>query len=368
MIFLGDGEAETTEIVWITEKTTRSPGVVPEAVRARVEQLSDIGGGRLAVHAVGSRARHVVTTDLDITQDGDKVADEAVRRAAIETKLDDVEAELDAIPVGDTGFSLYAALRTAADEVARVGKPVEVWLSTTVLSGSADPLSIPSLTSAEVDPSQAVDELMKGSLRDLDLSGVRLKLVLLTPVGEDQADLGPRAESWRATFITELTAQLGASPADPLRDNETMPPWHDAAVVPAIVPMADRTPEPPPVPEETVPAPPRIDNAAFYPDTAELVDPKAARRAVGQVVRAYQDAPGRYRITVVGYCSRYGDADGARETSKQRALTISRLLQEEGIPPTDIVADGKGYDERAVPNRPPQDPAQRVVVIRLVTR
>jgi hypothetical protein len=221
MVFLPDDEAGTTEIVWITEKTTRSPGVFPDALRSRIDELSADGGVRLVVHAVGGRGNHVTTTDLDLVQDGDKVTDPDRRRAAVDSKLAEVTAQLASVPVGDKGFSLYAALRTAADEAARIGGPVEVWLSTTVLSGSTDPLSIPMLTEAEVDPSQAVDELMKGPLRDLDLGGVRLEVVLLTPVRRESTT--PRScrtrQSWstrtsRGRLSARSSVPTGTIPAD----------------------------------------------------------------------------------------------------------------------------------------------------------
>lgn len=369
VVLVGDDEDRTAELVWITEKTTRAPGSVPDALRDRIDGLTADGGVRLVVHAVGERVGQVTSTDLDVVQDGERVTDQDIRQGVVEGKLTEIEEMLASVPVGRQGFSLYAALRTAADEAARAGGPTEVWLSTTVLSGSTDPLSIPALTEAEVDPSQAVAELMKGSLRDLDLSRVRLRVVMLTPVGDGQRELSPRSESWRASFITTLAEELGATVGEPLRDNATASPWRRASEVPAIEPMVERTPEVALPPQGGAsPASPRIDSAAFQPNTAELVDPDATRQVVAQIVDAYRQNPGRYRFDVVGYCSRFGDAGGARKISLDRADAISVLLVEEGVPGRDITTAGKGFDELADPAQDPESRAQRVVVIHLLPR
>jgi outer membrane protein OmpA-like peptidoglycan-associated protein len=271
--------------------------------------------------------------------------------------------------VGAEGFSLYQALRVGADEAATTGRPVEVWLSTTVLSGSVAPLGIPTLTENETDPSQAVDELKKGSLGQLDLSMVDLHVILVSPIGEP---LTPRSESWRATFIRALAEQLGATVTDPLHENATRPPWPHASKVPPIEPMLEPTPvNPPPQARGEPPQPPRIDNAAFEPDRATLIDPAAARQAVSAIVQAYKADPGHFRVIVTGYCAKFGGRDGAIDLSTRRAETVAELLRGDGIAGAagaDVEARGVGFDERADPAQPPQSPAQRVVVIQLVTR
>jgi outer membrane protein OmpA-like peptidoglycan-associated protein len=353
------------EMIWVAEKTTRAPGAIPLAIRDRVKELSGQGGS-LKVYAVGGHAEYVGAAALEVTQDGDRISDPKRHAAAVDRRLLGLGKKVAASPVGERGFSLYAALRVGADEAARTGAAVEVWLSTTVLSASDDPLSLPTLTGNETDPGQAVDELMKGPLKDLDLSLIELHLVLLTPVGDEQQPLNPRSESWRGAFLTKLATQLGATVGDPLHDNATPGAWPKSSEVAAIVPMVEKTPEPPrPQPSNEPPEPPRIDNAAFLPDTATLIDPDAVRQAVGQVVAAYKNSPGRYRLTVNGYCANFGSRDGAIRTSRDRATAVSVLLREEGVQPGDISTNGFGFDQRADPAKDPRDPAQRVVVIRI---
>lgn len=371
MFALGEPEVPMTQdIIWVAEKTTRSPGVLPQALEERLHNASDEGGAQLTVYAVGGLARKVGKTNLDVTQDGDRVEDKARRAATVDRRVSELTGELSLSRVGDEGFSLYQALRVGADEAATTGGPVEVWLSTTVLSGSLDPLSISMLTENETDPSQAVDELKKGSLGNLDLSLVDLHVILLTPVGTDQEPLTPRSETWRTTFIRTLTEELGATVIDPLRENTTRPPWPNASAVAPIVPMPEPTPvtAPPPPKDHEPPPPPRIDNAAFEPDTATLLDPAAVRVAVSAVVAAYKAEPDRYRIRVVGYCAKFGDRDGAVRLSAARADAIAQLLRGDGVDGAAIGTHGVGFDERADPTQPPTSPAQRVVVIQLVTR
>jgi outer membrane protein OmpA-like peptidoglycan-associated protein len=370
MIALGNPPPPTAyELIWVAEKTTRAPGTMPTAIKDRIKELGNEGGGRLTVYAAGDRTERIGSVDLDVTQDGDRVTDANRRAAAIDRRIATLTKKLADTPVGDRGFSLYQALRVGADEAARSGAPVEVWLSTTVLSASTDPLSLPTLTDNEAEPSQAVAELLKGSLHDLDLHQVNLHLVLLNPVGDNQQPLNPRSESWRTTFITNLCKELGAQVSDPLRDSTTVRAWLNSSEVPAIVPMVDKTPVQPkqvPVAKGDPPPSPRIDNAAFHPDSAILVDPGAVSRAVSQVVAAYQQNPGHFRVRVTGYCARIGAPEGARTLSAERASAISTLLQAQGVRQSDIEARGVGFDERADQTQDPQSPAQRVVIIQLV--
>jgi outer membrane protein OmpA-like peptidoglycan-associated protein len=363
MVVLGEPEPpEAQDIIWVAEKTTVSPGVVPTALRERVRAAGDEGGARLTAYAVGARAEKVDTVDLDVIREGTRVD----APATVERRLSGLTGELARSSVGAEGFSLYQALRVGADEAANTGRPVEVWLSTTVLSGSVAPLGIPTLTENETDPSQAVDELKKGSLGQLDLSMVDLHVILLNPIGEP---LTPRSESWRATFIRTLAEQLGATVTDPLHENATRPAWPHASTVPPIEPMPEATPvNPPPQAKGEPPQPPRIDNAAFAPDSATLIDPAAAHQAVSQIVEAYKADPGHFRVIVTGYCAKFGGRDGAIDLSTRRAETVAELLRNDGIAGADIEARGVGFDDRADPAQPPQSPAQRVVVIQLVTR
>lgn len=322
------------------------------------------------MYAVGGHAQKIGSVGLDVTQDGDRIDDQARRASAIDRRVSTLTGELVRSPVGGDGFSLYQALRVGADEAASASAPVEVWLSTTVLSGSVDPLSIPTLTGNEADPSQAVDELKNGSLGKLDLSLVNLHVLLLSPVGDGQEPLTPRSESWRSTFIRTLAEQLGATVTDPLRENAARPAWPNSSAVPAIIPMPEPTPAkpPPPVVKNEPPPPPRIDNAAFEPDRATLLDPATVHVAVSAVVQAYKAQPGRYQVKIVGYCARFGGRDGAIRLSTKRAEAIAVLLQDDGVDPADIDTRGAGFDELADPTQPPMSPAQRVVVIQLATR
>jgi outer membrane protein OmpA-like peptidoglycan-associated protein len=292
--------------------------------------------------------------------DGDKVADPARAGRLLDRKLDRFTKDLNQADAGGSGFSLYRALRVGADKAAQTRSPVEVWLPTTVLAGTTDPLSIARLTDAEVDPSQAVDELMNGSLKNLDMTMVTPHIVMLTPVGQQQQQLSPCSEHWRATFITNLAEQLGAEVADVVPDNSIEPPWRDSSEVPAIKPMVDKIPPPPP-PGDPVkrPKPPRIDNASFQPNSATLIDRDATRAAVSQMITFQRANDRRYRISVIGYCARFGDADGARETCRERADAIAGLLRDGGVRQADIDTDGKGCDERADPAQDPRSPARQ---------
>jgi outer membrane protein OmpA-like peptidoglycan-associated protein len=357
-LFLGAGKPTPEyRIAWIAEKTTRAPGGIPVEVRDRVYDLSSTGAGSLSVYAAGSSARHVATMDLAVTRDGDRVTDKTPRTAALDKRLDIVEKKVADSSVGKAGFSLFAALQAAADESLRGNGRLEVWLSTTVFTGSVDPLRISQLTVA--DPRAAADELLAGSLGSLDLSRVDLHTVLLTPGGDGQEELNPASEEWRAPFLRDLATGLHAQVLTPLHSTSVDSAWPGSSEVPRVVPLSDPTPPPPPVSTPIV----KIDTVAFVPDTATLRDPAAARAAVAGIVDAFVKGGRAEVIDVAGYCAAVGNRDGARELSAQRADAIAGLLQE--VPRSAIRTRGLGFDERADPASPPISPAQRVVVVRL---
>jgi outer membrane protein OmpA-like peptidoglycan-associated protein len=352
--------ASSTDLVWLAEKTNRAPGTIPRVLRDRIRAVGAEGGGRLSAYAVGEQAISVADAEgLDLDRGNGKVADTKQQKSNVDQVLKNVRSRLEKVPVSKTGFSLYAALHAAADEAERAGH-AEAWLTSTVLTGSTDPLTISSL-SAGAEPAQAVDELMKTPLKDLDLHGVELHVVLLTPVGEEQRPLDPRSESWRGKFVTALGERLGADVDEPVHDNGTSPAWPDSSQVPPITPFVPL----PPVPD---PEEPRIDNAAFVPGSAELIDRPAAAAAAAQAAQQYRAKNRQSRIVVTGYCAKFGDAAGARKTSADRAEAIAALLREQGIPPGDIDATGVGFDQLAAPDQDAISPAQRVVVIKLIDR
>jgi outer membrane protein OmpA-like peptidoglycan-associated protein len=355
-------------VVWIGEKTTRAAGTIPGELRNRVRELSATGAGTVTAYAVGGQARLVDSIDLEVLHDGEREADPVRRNSVLEGRLRDLASRFEHMAVGSDGYSLYAALRVAADESRGADSPVEVWFSTTLLTGSFPPLEFTRLLSA--DPQPAAQQVLKGAVGQLDLSGVELHPIMLTPIGAGQRALTPATELWRARFITDLATGLNATVQPPVHDNSVEAAWSGSADVPAVVSLPDptrtgpaRSVDPPPV--RTV----RIDNVSFVPDSAALVNPAAAVGTVRGVVKAYR-ATGRGKavLAITGYCAAIGPAEGARQLSRQRAETLARVLISAGVDPADITTRGLGFDQRAQPNAGPADAGQRVVVIQLTPR
>ncbi|MBV8541104.1 MAG: hypothetical protein JO268_11255, partial [Pseudonocardiales bacterium] len=118
--FLGVGEPPPEHrLVWIAEKTTRAPAGIPAQIRDRIQDLAGTGVGTLIVYGVGSRSAHVASMDLGVTRDGAPESDPTLRKAAMSKRLDTVEDAVANSSVGESGFSLFAALQAAADESAR---------------------------------------------------------------------------------------------------------------------------------------------------------------------------------------------------------------------------------------------------------
>ncbi|MGH3623835.1 MAG: OmpA family protein, partial [Sciscionella sp.] len=237
----------------------------------------------------------------------------------------------------------------------------EVWWSTTVLTGSTDPLSMSDLESF-AEPRDAADTLLNGPLGNLDLHGIVLHPILLTPVGGGQRPLDPRSEMWRSAFVTDLTSGLGAKVLPPIHDGSTPKAWSHSSSVEPISPRPDVTPTNPQEPDTL-----KISDVGFVPDTATLINPDGARRRLDKIVQAYRHSHGRTVVEVTGYCAHYGKQGTARTLSRRRAATIASLLRDIGaIPAADIAAPvGVGFDQLADPRRPPRSAAQRVVIVRL---
>ncbi|GAA3853301.1 hypothetical protein GCM10022243_18610 [Saccharothrix violaceirubra] len=356
-IVLGvEKEPPESHVVWLAEKSTRAPGGIPDKIRERVRELGAKGGGELVAYAIGERAERAGEMPLAVMHDGDPEPDDARRTKVLDTRLDDLATRMADVAVSRSGFSLYAALRTAADAAAERDGRVEVWFSTTLFTGSVPPLAVGTLTAA--DPGAAADQLVGAELSGLDLGRVDLHPVLLDPIGPDQQPLGPVEESWRTAFVEQLGTGLRATVADPLHDSTSDPAWSKASQVSAVPLFA-----PPP----TKPAQPgRVDNLAFHPDSPDLLDAGVTKAQLGSIVEKI--ATGSYDIRITGYCARFGDPAGARDLSKRRADVIAGLLADSGVARASITTDGAGFDRRGDASAPPDSPAQRVVVIDLLPR
>ena len=357
----GEDPRPVRDIVWIAEKTTTAPGDMPVALRNRAMEVAERSDGTLTAYAVGSQAHRVGRIDLAVRRDGEREDRPDWRATAVGHRLNTLADAVAETPVSDEGFSFYSALQLAADEGAKADERAEVWLSSTVLAGSIDPLVMSKLTAA--DPMAAVTELVEEPLRTLDLSRVDLHVIMLTPVGDGQEPLSPASEAWRTSFVVTIAEALGAKiEASP--DRSTTAAWPQSSRTPPIRPL----PDPTPVIEPSAPTQPVIiDNVAFLPDSATLVDRAAARDAIAVVVAQFNAGVGAI-VDITGYCAAFGARDGALRLSAERADTLGDLLVEADIPREAIRPRGVGFDEQADPTADPQSAAQRVVLIRLTQR
>lgn len=363
LLLNGPQRPPAARFVWMVEKTTAASAAVPEGLTTAAYDAAGSRGGELVVYPVGRQAKRLQPVSLTVESNGDIVQDPRRRKMTIDKRLTDLRGAIDGAQVGDAGFSLYAALQAMADEAAKADGRIDVWFSTTVLTGSVDPLRIPALTAA--DPGAAVAEIMKGKIQRLDLGNVDLHPVLLVPVGPDQQPLTAVDEAWRNDFVTRLGEALGATVKPPVRNDTGQPTWAAPAFVPPVVPLPDATPtfDPQACANGTC----VIDNLAFNGDEATLIDRETARLKVATFVDTLPP-PGYRRIVVTGFTAAIGDAKTSRDLSRERARVIAELLQAEGVSLDEIEIEGLGFDRRADPTKPPADPAQRVVVLTIKPR
>ena len=88
--------------VWVLEKTTAAPAVVPGGLRAAVQDAAAAGGGSLVSYAVGPRAARLGPVPLAVDQLGDTIADPARRAAAVDGRLTDLAARSTPFPSAPT--------------------------------------------------------------------------------------------------------------------------------------------------------------------------------------------------------------------------------------------------------------------------
>lgn len=360
-VYLGAPRSEPEQTVHvIVEKTTAAAGALAGPVVARAEALADTGRGLLRIRPVGRKVASPVTVSLAVTRDGEREPDPRLRRQAVEGRLSKADAAIAAADVGSPGYNLAAVLQLMQDVSAE--SVAEVWLQTTILSSSEHPLAMTELRrGSAADAARKVRQ--ETAVGRLDLRRVVLHLVLLAPIGAGQEPLSVDDEQWRVDFITLLCTELDAQVELTEHDDGAASSWSGASVVPPIVPSTPQTPLTEPDPDGRLPE--VVDSAAFVKNTATLADADAVRPAVERMVRRYDEADGAYDVQVIGYTARYGEADSSRTLSRRRAEVIVDLLAAE-VPREDITARGLGYDERPFPAKPPEDSAQRVVIMRLV--
>ena len=359
---VGKKAPSETHIAWFDEDTTSASGGIPFALRARIDEVAaSRGGGSMTVVPVGEKAApQTAEVELTVLRDGDREPDPALRRSAIASRLTAMLASIDQADVGTSGYSLYSALARMRDAKDQAGGSLEEWWSTVVLTGSVDPLDMTKLRSF-TDPQAAARSLLRGPLGKIDLRGVDLHPILITPIGAGQQALDPTSEDWRAAFVVALAEGLGADVAAPLRDAVADPPHDRASLTQPVAPLAISTPSRP-----VEPAPAVIGDIGFKKDSPELVDPEATRKVLQSFAQDYLRA-GRTDLVVdiTGYCARSGPPDGARALSRERARVIFELLSSLQMIPPDAINPprGVGFDQVADPGQPPLSAAQRVVIV-----
>jgi outer membrane protein OmpA-like peptidoglycan-associated protein len=348
-----------TTLAWFPEKTTSAPAGIPAAVRARIGEVARSGGGALTVVPVGEKSAQIAPVELTVLRGGDLEPDPKLRDAAITSRLTDMLGAVDGADVGATGFSIYGALQRMKDARDQAGGSLEVWWSTVLLTGSVDPLDMAQLRTF-ADPLDAAASVLEGPVGEVDLHGVKLHPLLLTPIGAGQQQLDPDSEQWRASFVVALAEGLGADVSAPLHDGATDPSATRASLTPPVSPLALSTPEHPGEPASLV-----VGDLAFIKRTATLDDEKATIDQLRSFAEIYLSRDHRDQvIEITGYCARHGTPESARELSEDRARKIAELLIALDIPAEAIESQGVGYDELADPTQPPLSAAQRVVIIR----
>ena len=97
--------------------------------------------------------------------------------------------------------------------------------------------------------------------------------------------------------------------------------------------------------ESNLPVFPDDGNFSFKPNTAEFLNPEAARENIKPFTDYLKQPNAMQRVTLIGTCASVGDAAGAIELSKKRADAIKALIVNDGIDESRILTFGGGYTD-----------------------
>ncbi len=146
------------------------------------------------------------------------------------------------------------------------------------------------------------------------------------------------------------------------------PPAPEVIYVPAPAPapvvVYTPTPAPPPVVIYTpAPAPvvvPRtviLDEATLHFANGKAVLSAEGREAVKKVAQELKEIKAPFQVVVRGHTSKVGSAKFNLQLSKDRAAAVARVLEDAGIPASDIRSEGMSFSQPRVKEVTKQDQA-----------
>jgi len=186
----------------------------------------------------------------------------------------------------------------------------------------------------EADPGEVVRSLTdQGSLPDLN--GIE---VIWQGMGDTAAPQEPLSNGQRKNLKAIWSAILEA--AGSLLTSEEHP-----LTKPGLEDLPPVTPVPLSNDPECAPGSIVLSGAAvaFLPDSAEFLDPSAARAVLAPIAKQLLAAAG-VTVTLTGTTADVGDVPGRIELSQRRAEAVMRVLAELGVPESSMTAVGVGSE------------------------
>jgi outer membrane protein OmpA-like peptidoglycan-associated protein len=254
-----------------------------------------------------------------------------------EDYLDEIEKEGGTIRARTPEADLLGALDVAARATLPT-RPATILVDDSGLSTRGG-VAFDDKTTIEVDANEMVEALTrKGYLPDL--SGLTVVLVGIGEVGAPQKPLRPAQRRHLVDLWTSIGKASGAACVASLDQVRTADP--DSGL-----PFVSPIPVPPP------PATPPVSSSSdtfllsdggevsFKPDTAQFVDPDAARLALAQVAKAAKRSSNT-SVKVVGTTANVGPISSQIVLSKARAQAIADVLVQLGVERERLVVEGLG--------------------------
>lgn len=139
-----------------------------------------------------------------------------------------------------------------------------------------------------------------------------------------------------------------------------------APPAPAPAPVVVYTPAPAPA---VVPRTVVLDEATLHFANGKAILSPEGREAVNKVARQLKEIKAPFQVVVRGHTSKVGKAAFNLQLSKDRAAVVAKVLEEAGIPASDIRSEGMGFSQPRVKETTKADQAMnRRVEIEIKTK
>lgn len=209
-------------------------------------------------------------------------------------------------------------------------------------------------------------QILLGDQMFVSLEGrlVQIESMVSRKEGQALAGIGIRWGNHRPAPAAPAPPPPPPPPPPPVEAPAPPPPEVVLVPAPAPPPVVIYAPPPPVTPRTLI-----LDEAVLHFANGKAILSPEGRDAVNKVARELKKIEGAYRVVVRGHTSKVGKAAFNLQLSKDRAAVVAKVLEEAGIPASDIRSEGLGFSQPRVKEVTKADQAKnRRVEIEIKTK